>query len=304
MALVIVLSIVSVSMFNTAGIEGVVYEENDFKDDTILLVVNDDSFVVSLDNLSTYGVIEIDDHLSNIGVYILTLSKHDHDNTRNVAQTLNSISEGRYVAELNYRVYPDDEPLSPKDAYLQKLFDHYGWTKENYDAGEFIYEYLGVVDTDNDEIKNYAIVYAHWATCPEACDGGVVGDRYFWQGQLFSPFRFGYALYDLENDKFIQIDENILTDYPFVADIMDEYLIGTPFGDADGDKVLTVMDATFIQRSLVNLVSFPADEYFLEYGNYPTQRRSDINFDSSVDILDATAIQLKLSENIIPDTNI
>ena len=103
-----------------------------------------------------------------------------------------------------------------------------------------------------------------------------------------------YTLYDIENDKFIPVNEGMLTEYPFASDIFDLLCVGSPFGDADCDNDLTVMDATTIQRCLAQLETFTNKEYLLKYGNYPTDFRSDINLDGSVNVLDATEIQLRL----------
>ncbi len=181
------------------------------------------------------------------------------------------------------------------DQYLQMLFKHYPHTKEAYEYDELFYTDVGELDIDCDDAIDYAIIFTHFAMAPDAIDSGVIGNRFIWQPQLYAPFRFGYALYDIENDEFIPFSEDILDNYPFLEEYMDKFRIGTPFGDANGDEVLSVMDATFIQRCLAHLDEFLSNDYLLQYGNYPTDYRSDFNLDGSVDILDATGIQMKLA---------
>ncbi len=182
-----------------------------------------------------------------------------------------------------------------KSIYLEKLFEHYPDTKEAYEYDNLFYEDLGEFDVDMDDAMDFAVIFTHFAMAPDAIDSGVIAGRAIWQPQLYAPFRFGYALYDLENDEFIPFSEDIATDYPFVEYIMEELRIGTPFGDADCDNTLSVMDTTLIQRCLAQLDEFTNKEYLFKYGNYPTDFRSDFNLDGTVDILDATGIQLKLA---------
>ena len=205
------------------------------------------------------------------------------------------IVEHDIISGVEYFYNHELENEATTSFYLEQLFEHYPNTQQAYYYDELFYEEIGEVDIDCDDAMDYAAIYAHFALAPDAIDSGVIGERFFWTPQLYTPFRFGYALYDIENDKFIPVDEGMLTEYPFAADIFDMLCIGTPFGDADCDNVLSVLDATFIQRWLVQLEAFTTKEYMLKYGNYPTDFRSDINLDGQVDILDATTIQLKLA---------
>ena len=188
---------------------------------------------------------------------------------------------------------PEIEPAV--SYYMQKLFEHYPETKEAYECNELMYVDLGEFDVDTDNAMDYAVVFTHFAMAPDAIDSGVIAGRAIWQPQLYAPFRFGYALYDIENDEFIPFSEEITTDYPFVADIMKEQRIGTPFGDADCDDALSVMDATHIQRCLAQLDTFTNMEYMFKYGDYPTDFRSDFNLDGTVNVMDATGIQMELA---------
>lgn len=66
------------------------------------------------------------------------------------------------------------------------------------------------------------------------------------------------------------------------ADAIDHYLVG----DADGDEIITVLDATKVQRLLVNYI---VDEDGM------IALRGDVNGDG-IDILDATFIQRFLAD--------
>lgn len=178
--------------------------------------------------------------------------------------------------------------------YQQKLFEHYPNTREAFEYDNLCYTEIGELDVDCDDAIDFAIIHTHFAMAPDALDGGVVGGRYIITPQLYSPFRLGYVLYDIENDKFVPFCDEMLADYPFIEEYMEEFKIGVPFGDADGDRILSVMDATYIQRVLAQLDDFKRHEEL--YGDLPTDYRSDFNLDGTVDIFDATGIQQKLAK--------
>ncbi len=199
---------------------------------------------------------------------------------------------------LSLAVFPafaESETSNEPSWYLQRLFVHYPDTKDAYDYGELFYSEIGEMDVDCDDAMDYAIIYSHLSLAAEALDCIVIGDRFIAQNYIYYPFRFGYALYDIENDKFIPLYSTIIEDYPFMEDYMDKFKIGSPFGDADCDGTLSVLDATYIQRVIAELEEFKRFED-ISYYALPTDYRSDINLDNKVDIFDATAIQMKLAK--------
>lgn len=277
-------------------------DEFDFEDDCIILCVNDDSYVVSLDNFAQYGVIEIDDHLAHIGVYILTLDKHDHQNVLDVIEELNSISDGRYIAEPNYMVYPAD-PDNPG----------YGDIPVNYYEDRFVEEYVGTFEGftpdyyydelyyhyDENGKRDWVLVYASnmiglpWEVMR------TVADRIFYNASEMCPFDFGYGVYDVENDCFADLTNKILDKYDGLYDAMVELKIGNPLGDADNDRILSVMDATFIQMAEAQLVEYGRFDCLYGYGSiggFEVKYISDFNLDGERNILDATAIQRKIAK--------
>lgn len=176
--------------------------------------------------------------------------------------------------------------------YIDRLFEHYPDIAEAYTLNEFIYNEIGELDVDCDDAVDFVIIFAHYANVPEVFGWGAIGDRVITASGLYSPFDFGYALYDIEKDSFIEFSHTIVEDYPFLPEYMDKYKIGSPFGDADGDKILSIMDATIIQLVCAKLVQYPStgDVY-----SDNVAFTSDCNRDGVLDILDATAIQLKLA---------
>ena len=297
--LVMMLSVVSMSLFNVSAIEGVVHGENDFKDDCILLVVNDSSYEVTLQNLSQYGVIEIDDHLSHIGVYVLTLDKHDHDNTRSVAEALNNASEGRYVAELNYSMDPADTPVDePTEEELQERFVEYLGIPQDAE-----YTYSGPLYShyeDTAQTPSWGLVYGYGGEfLPYDMLFGVFGDYYLY-GCSSRPSNFNYHVYITDEQKFYSIEEAWSKDICSKEEMFTQYLMSENYacliGDANNDGQLSILDATVIQQAEAKISIL--DDWFTALQAYGDKIAfsTDFNRDGERTILDATAIQMKLAK--------
>lgn len=196
------------------------------------------------------------------------------------------------VTTIDYFENGIDENEAVEYMYIDRLFEHYPDTAEAYTQNEFIYNEIGELDIDCDDAVDFAIIFAHYSNVPEVFGWGAIGDRVITASGLYSPFDFGYALYDIEKDSFIPFSQTIVQDYPFLPEYMDMYKIGSPFGDSDGDKILSIMDATLIQLVCAKLVQYPStgDVY-----SDNVAFTSDCNRDGVLDILDATTIQLKLA---------
>ena len=210
------------------------------------------------------------------------------------AQDVKRIAESELVYSVDYFENGELENESTH-IYLDRIFEHYPETESAYYMGEFWYQEIGEMDVDCDDAIDFAIVYCHFAMAPDALDGTIIGDRIITQPQLYTPFRFGYALYDLEENKFIEFSETIVDDYPFLTEYMENYNIGSPLGDADNDGKLSILDATFIQLVAAQLAEYPSGDDISYYNATALTYKSDMNRDSKRNILDATAIQLKLA---------
>lgn len=157
-----------------------------------------------------------------------------------------------------------------------------------------IYNELGEMDADYDDAIDFVMIYAHFGLCCDALTSIDMGERFIAQNQICSPFEFCYGFFDLETREFIPLSEEFLNEYPMTYDYLDEFDVGEQYGDADCDGELTVLDATFIQRALVNLEEYTYNEYLYDWGI--NRRRSDFDHDYKVTVMDATAIQKKLSK--------
>ncbi len=175
-----------------------------------------------------------------------------------------------------------------KDAFLDKY--HITGNEEHL---YLTYYELGEMDIDCDDVMDFVLIYATFGDFATALTSLDMENRFIALPHICNPFEFGYALFDLETKEFIPLSEQVLNDYPQIFYYLDLFDIGDQYGDADRDGVLSILDATFIQRALVNLEEFSYHEYLGEFG-LKDKRRSDFDHDSQVTILDATAIQKSL----------
>ncbi len=164
---------------------------------------------------------------------------------------------------------------------------------ESHEYDELYYHY-----DENGEI-DWALIYACSYNSPPWNYHGIYKDRILMYGDQ-SPFCFRYGIYDVKNDKFLDIFYTpfIFDEYEGLEETIDAQKLGYPIGDADLDRELTILDATFIQRTLAGLCSFSYyDEVLWYYGykswdelGYP-KYISDFDRDGEHTVMDATAIQ-------------
>ena len=84
---------------------------------------------------------------------------------------------------------------------------------------------------------------------------------------------------------YYEIEKDELDEYADLYDALKSLGIIIPVGDADADGMVTILDATQIQRWLANLTSFYETNYLA----------ADMDLDKRITILDATKIQRVLA---------
>ena len=199
------------------------------------------------------------------------------------------IANNDMVRELSY--WEDVRNSNGIDYYFDKLVKQYPHITKSKDL---VYEEICEMDVDFDDAIDFCLIYATAGGDP-ACQLYALdlGDRFFVQPHLYSPFPLGYAVYDLEKGVFEPLSEALFEKYPNAKDFLIAYKIGTAFGDTDNNGEISIMDATYIQLAVAQISDFPADDDLSMYGPQFTYR-SDANRDGTRDVLDATAIQLIL----------
>lgn len=188
---------------------------------------------------------------------------------------------------------PDIEP-EPVDVpeityYERKLRSQYDIT--NTDALDFELLYLH----DADGAVDWALVRAfRYDLCyPAALHSAVVGGRRLTASALgWAPFEFAFGIYDAAQDRFFDLTEINFGDYDGLYAVWKNLELTTPYGriyedspyfdgDADGDGLVSILDATRIQRKLAGLCT----KFEI------VETSADVDRDGSVTILDATRIQ-------------
>ena len=125
----------------------------------------------------------------------------------------------------------------------------------------------------------------------------VVGNRVLIKGAWEYPFGSGYGIYDVKEDKFVNMVSSLpyytAADYEGLGEAFDEIGQGRLLGDIDRDDELTIVDATLMQRCDVRMRDWPQDDRIpFGFSDYPKLRYySDFNRDGERDIIDATVMQ-------------
>ncbi len=183
------------------------------------------------------------------------------------------------------------------DAFVEAFRDDQFYEDHNY-YDELYYHYVDENDPDSE--IDWAIVTALFLPAPME-EARIVADRYIRTTNISSPFLLRYGLYDVVSDEFIAIEKVDIAKYDGFEKGLEEAKVGNPFGDADFDGKLTILDATYIQQALAGLCEFNKEDkldigaWYEKYNRYCIYL-SDIDCDGERTIFDATAIQMKLAK--------
>lgn len=162
---------------------------------------------------------------------------------------------------------------------------------------------------------------------------GIFDDVFFYEWCYCSPFKFGICIYDVKSDCFFDLIDAWKKDFSGLHEALYEVISAGkinknlfPYaiiGDIDKDYVLTIKDATLLQKIFAELVN--PEEYFsgglydyeivglygpFEYSDRPSFTYYikeydysyegvclwDYNSDGKLNIKDATAIQKKIAK--------
>lgn len=117
-----------------------------------------------------------------------------------------------------------------------------------------------------------------------------IGNRVIaWWDYGVSDFPFALAVYDAKDDDFYGIETVNPEDYSDFVSVIEELKLGYEIGDVDKDGRVSVLDATWVQMYVADLIK--EDSVFLQY----QFGIGDMVSDGELTILDATAIQQKVA---------
>lgn len=241
-----------------------VFKKFDVADeDVVFFSTMTPSFILRVSKAKVYELAQLDEVVS-IGVYKLPIKPQpDH------------IFEAEFIEKYSEIIFSESHEYD-------ELYYHYD---KNGDMDwALVYEC-----SYNSSPWNYHIMYK---------------DRILMYGGYF-PFSFAYGVYDAKAGEFYDIlnDKFNFDDYKDLEVIFDSFMPGYPIGDADLDKDLTIMDATYIQRVLAGLTYFDERDTIESYFGYVSWNElgypryiSDMDRDGKRTVLDATAVQRKLAK--------
>lgn len=159
----------------------------------------------------------------------------------------------------------------------------------------YMYDELYVQNDDNDELV-YSLVFGATPDKTEQDVYEVYGDYVLRHSESYSPDTFGYYIYLSETDNYVTLKEAVELNVPDIEEVFSIYGLGELIGDVDVDGILSVLDATKIQRCLVELDEFNKNDEVI--GNSSSEMVvyiSDFNKDGKRNIFDATEIQRKVA---------
>ena len=164
--------------------------------------------------------------------------------------------------------------------------------EEHVDLGIFDYDELFYHHDESGEV-DWALIYNSLPPEPwEAETGCVIGDRLLVNTIGASAFYSScWGVYDVKTDTFIDCAEVDEAAYDGLSDAVNALKLGYELGDADRDGVLSVMDATKIQKMLAGIAE--QNDIYYSKGSLYSDRiyLSDVDRDGCRTIMDATRIQ-------------
>ena len=188
--------------------------------------------------------------------------------------------------------------------YYMDEFENYLFNSESHGFNigltykELYYHY----GEDNEtQTPDWVLLQGGIPYTPSPCYA-IVGDYCISRDSLWTPYDLGLFVYVPKEEKFYEFEEALKLDFGVLEAALgscvengynDFYLIG----DADLDAKLTVLDATYIQSAIAQIIDFSREDEIqgrCVLGDY-VRYLSDFDRDGERTVLDATAIQHKLA---------
>ena len=160
----------------------------------------------------------------------------------------------------------------------------------------YLYDEVYMHNDENGELE-YSLAFGATPNKTEGAIYEVCGDYVLRQDKAHSPDPFGYYIYLSETDSYVTLKEAFELEVANIEEVFTVYGLGELIGDVDGDRILSILDATNIQLCLASLDEFNEnDEVIGEHTDESVAYISDFNKDSQRNILDVTQIQLHIAK--------
>lgn len=228
----------------------------------------DEYFEVLHDELVNYVLKGIDhiDYAHSEGVSVVAIKKKD----------IERVSELDFVTEMDYISQP----------HLRYILTF------NPQLKSYIYEEK-TTEYNDDGTPQYRLIKAHGTHCADAMIGFRLGNVVLSSEGIYHNFTYKYGIYDYKDDKIYDLHElkNNYEKYNGLEELLLTYTSARRVGDSDFDSVVSVMDATKIQRVSASLEKLSSSDRYNEAKTGISGYISDFDNDSVVSVMDATAIQ-------------
>lgn len=182
-----------------------------------------------------------------------------------------------------------------------EIFEHwFANTYTDYKDVQPLYEYIGSyywTNTDNETpdeaTPDFVLSKISSPFVGDASAYGVYGEYIVGVGGYYYPYCLGYHIYLPSSGEILTLREAWDRELDGIADIIAD--VGLLIGDADRDGIITIKDATYIQKREVGIIANDKiDLLFViqeDSVGAEVSHLYDFNRDSTVNIKDVTAIQ-------------
>jgi len=274
MVVTMMLSVMAISFVDAGA------QEYNFEDNRISFMLKQSGkYEVTLENLSQFGVIEIE-QVDSLWYYLI-LDKHDHQNVLDVIDRMEHTEES-YLYSVHVVNIPVEDPY--KDSQIKQAFINQYGTPQFYD--EIMYQYFDEEKT----VLDWVLINVAVETMVEPIENPqphyyTVGDIVYGSIYYHGPFDVPYCVYDAKNNEFIGISEVDFDEYKGLREVFCTPKYGKLIGDVDEDGRVSIVDATYIQCMLAKKTELAVMKLIV-----------DFNRDGEISVLDATCIQRKLAK--------
>lgn len=192
-----------------------------------------------------------------------------------------------------YNQYKYEEIIIPK-VMEENIFDE----STEITSYREIYEYYSDTSTADEATPDYVLIDLSTNLYYAMPVADILGDLLLAGSSGNIPFTYGYAVYIPETDEIYDLTHALTLDIEGIENTLNHIGFIARMGDTDGDKKLTIKDATYLQKCLAGLESFGDDDDISGYFSESESKVyiSDYNRDGVRNIRDATAIQKKLAK--------
>lgn len=182
--------------------------------------------------------------------------------------------------------------------YAKEFLFAYGYTEEDFpylkEAHMTFYENVYQYNSDGNQVTDESTPdfilsffndgLGSWVGCAD-----IIGDYIVTSDNIINnPYGIGLYIFSLKDNTIYTLKEAWNAQLPNIEWVLD--YVGDRIGDVDYDDVLTIKDATAIQKHLAEVEILRYDIHMDEDGNGYVYR-SDFDRDGERTIKDATAIQ-------------